>query len=199
MWMYKKDCWLSKPVTGLLQYVPGAGIKDFTPFDTVLKDGFMEIDCVQDYMYYHGDKFGDGRHAYKLEDVSNVSIVHYEDHVKKEDRKPMSQGICFEFCRTVPNMGFFGLINGRNCYCAPYYRQMAGDSSQCDAQCPGDNTVMCGGKSKSSVFALHNCESTERDLKAIDKAAKTAAKLSKDMQKGAASLQKAFGNVGDAA
>merc|ERR1719326_1448476 len=33
----------------------------------------------------------------------------------------------------------------------------------------------------------------------MDKAAKTAAKLSKDMQKGAASLQKAFGNVGDAA
>merc|ERR1719506_1386399 len=127
----------------------------------------------------------------------------------KEDRKPMSQGICFEFCRTVPNMGFFGLINGRNCYCAPYYRQMAGDSSQCDAQCPGEPTLMCGGKSKSSIFALHNCESTERDLKAsdtkatelaadMDKNSKTASDLSKDMQKGAAALQKSFGGVGDA-
>merc|ERR1719265_2053047 len=120
----------------------------------------------------------------------------------------MTHDRCFEFCRTVPNMGFFGLMNGRNCYCAPYYRQMAGDSSQCDASCPGDNTLMCGGKSKSSIFALHNCESTERDLKAsdatatelaadMDKNAKTAAGLSKDMQKAAAALQKAFGAVGD--
>lgn len=210
MWMYKRDCFKKKPVTGLLQYVPGAGIKEFTPFDTVLKDGFMEIDCVKDYMYYHGDKFGDAKHAYKLEDVSNTSIVHYEAHVKKEDRKPMTQSICFEFCRTVPNMGFFGILNGNSCYCAPYYKQMAGDSSQCDNACPGDSTIMCGGKSKSSIFALHNCESTQSDLqdadkkatelaKDMDKNAKKATDLSKDMQKGGASLQKAFGGVGDSA
>jgi len=213
MWMYKSDCWTSKPVTGLLQYVPGAGIDKmdkFKPFDTVLKDGFMEIDCVKDYMYYHGDKFGDAKGAYKLEDVSHVSIVHYEDHVKKEDRKPMTQAVCFEFCRTVPNMGFFGLLNGRGCYCAPYYKQMAGDSSQCDAGCEGDSTLMCGGKSKSSVFALHNCESTQADLSAGDKKAtelakvmddstKKATQLSKDMQKAGAALQKSFGNVGDSA
>jgi len=207
-WMYKKDCFKNKPVTGLLQYVPGAGIKEFTPYKTVLKDGFMEIDCVKDYLYYHGDKFGDGRHAYKLEDVSNTSIVHYEAHVKKEDRKPMTQARCFEFCRTVPNMGFFGLINGNNCYCAPYYKQMAGDSSQCDNPCPGDGTVMCGGKSKSSIFALHNCQDTQADLKDADKKAtelskdmdklsKEATGLSKDMQKYAEKYQDAFGKVGD--
>jgi hypothetical protein len=208
MYMYKNDCFKRRPVTGLLQYVPGAGIDEFTPFETVLKDGFMEIDCVKDYMYYHGDKFGDARHAYKLEDVSNVSIVHYEDHVGKADRKPMTQATCFEFCRTVPNMGFFGLMNGRNCYCAPYYKMMAGDSSQCDAPCPGDNTLMCGGPAKSSVFALHNCESTESDLKAsekkatelagdIDENADKAAKLGADMQKFAAALQIKFSNIGD--
>merc|ERR1719235_2069174 len=161
-------------------------------------------------MYYHGDKFGDAKHAYKLEDVSNTSIVHYEAHVKKEDRKPMTQSICFEFCRTVPNMGFFGILNGNNCYCAPYYKQMAGDSSQCDNASPGDSTIMCGGKSKSSIFALHNCESTERDLTAsdkkatelaadMDKTAKTATGLSNDMQKAAAAAQKSYGAVGDAA
>jgi len=210
MWMYKSDCYKSRPVAGLLQYVPGAGIKKFEAFKTVLKDGFMEIDCVKDYMFYHGDKFGDNKHDYKLEDVSNTSIVHYEAHVRKEDRKPMTQAVCFEFCRTVPNMGFFGLTNGRNCYCEPYYKQMAGDSSQCDAVCPGDNTMMCGGQAKSSVFALHNCESTQADLgesdgKATELAAEMDAKvkkatdLSKDMQKGAAALQKSFGGVGDAA
>jgi len=212
MWMYKKDCWTKKPVTGLLQtdYVPGAGIEKFTPFDTVQKDGFMEIDCVKDYMYYHGDKFGDAKGAYEIGSASNTSIVHYDAHVKKEDRKPMTQAICFEFCRTVPNMGFFGLLNGRNCYCAPYYKQMAGDSSQCDAQCVGDNTVMCGGKSKSTIFALHNCDSTERDLKAsdskatqlasdMDKQVTKANLLKKHMQTGAAALQKKFGAVGDSA
>jgi len=210
MYMYKSECFMERPVGALLQYVPGAGIDKFTPFKTVLKDGFMEIDCVQDYMYNHGDKFGDNKHDYKLEDVSHVSIVHYDAHVKKEDRKPMTQAVCFEFCRTVPNIGFFGLTNGNNCYCAPYYKQMAGDSSQCDAVCPGDNTLMCGGKSKSSIFALHNCDSTSQDLSAadkkatelageMDKKAKTGTTLSKNMQKGADSLQKALGAVGDTA
>lgn len=216
MWMYKKDCFKKRPISvssnaaAMLQYVPGAGIEKFKPFETVLKDGFMEIDCVMDYMYYHGDKFGDARGAYKLEDVSNVSIVHYDAFVKKEDRQPMTQSVCFEFCRTVPNMGFFGLLNGRNCYCAPYYKQMAGDSSQCDAPCPGENTVMCGGKSKSSVFALHHCDSTKADLSDSDKKAESMVKemeekvkkaegLSKDMQKAGADLQKTFGAVGDSA
>jgi len=209
-WMYKSDCFKNKPVAGLLQYVPGAGIDKFKPFKTVLKDGFSEIDCVKDYMYHHGDKFGDNKHDYKLEDVSHTSIVHYDAHVKKEDRQPMTRDRCFEFCRTVPNMGFFGLTNGRNCYCAPYYKQMAGDSSSCDAVCPGDQTTMCGGQAKSSIFSLHNCDSTKGDLGDADKAASTLAttmdkntalakKYSDNMQKNAAALQKTFGAVGDSA
>jgi len=207
-WKYKSDCFKNQPVTGLLQYVPGAGIAEFKAFSTVLKDGFSNIDCVMDYMYNHGDKFGDNKHDYKLETVSNVSIVHYEAHVKKEDRQPMTQDRCFEFCRTVPNMGFFGLMNGRSCYCAPYYKKMAGDSSQCDATCPGDQTMVCGGKSKSSIFSMHNCDSTKRDLTSADGAASALAKsmdrnikkaksLSADMQKDATALQKSFGAVGD--
>jgi len=209
-WQYRSDCFKNKPVSGLLQYVPGAGIEKFKPFATVEKDGFSGIDCVKDYMYNHGDKFGDNKHDYKLETVSNVSIVHYDAHVKKEDRAPMTHDRCFEFCRTVPNMGFFGLMNGRNCYCAPYYKQMAGDSSQCDAVCPGDNTMMCGGPSKSSIFSMHNCDSTEADLKdagqkadalskSMDKNVAKAKGLSADLQKDAAALQKMFGAVGDSA
>jgi hypothetical protein len=106
-------------------------------------------------------------------------------------------------------MGFFGLMNGK-CYCAPYYKAEAGDSSQCDSACPGDNTLMCGGASKSNVFAMHNCDSTQADLTAAEtkattlagdmkSQAKTASDLSKDMQKAGASLQKSFGNVGDTA
>jgi len=143
---------------------PGAGINKFKPFEVVLKDGFSQVACVKDQLFFHGDKFGDSRHDYTLGSRANVSIVHYAAHVPKEDRKAMTQKVCFEFCRTVPNMQFFGLLNGRECYCAPYYTMMAGDSSNCDATCEGDTTLMCGGKTKSSIFSMHMCASTEADL-----------------------------------
>jgi hypothetical protein len=216
MHQYAQDCGMKSTLrvkhgaVALLQHnnVPGAGIDKFKPFDTVLKDGFLEVDCVKDYMYYRGDKFGDNKHDYKLGPVSNVSIVHYDAFVAKEDRVEMTQKVCFEFCRTVPNMGFFGIVNGRGCYCTPYFTPMESDSSQCDSVCEGDNTLMCGGKSKSSVFAMHMCASTEEDLGGrsdtasslksdMDAKVKTAKGLSKDMQGLAEDLQKIFGAVGD--
>ena len=60
------------------------------------KDGFFMADCVKDFMFTHGDKFGDNKHEYTLGDVANVSIVHYAAHVAKEDQQAMTQKICFE-------------------------------------------------------------------------------------------------------
>jgi len=216
MHQFSQDCGtesrlrLNQGAVALLQQhnVPGAGIDKFKPFKTVLKDGFLEVDCVKDYMYYRGDKFGDNKHDYKLGPVSGVSIVHYEAFVAKEDQVEMTQKVCFEFCRTVPNMGFFGIVNGRGCYCTPYFTPMESDSTQCDAVCEGDNTIMCGGKSKSSVFAMHMCASTKEDLgtrssaasslkASLDAKVKTAKGLSGDMQKLGEDLQKSFGAVGD--
>jgi len=216
MHQYKQDCGTKSQLrlipgaASLLQQnnVPGAGVDKFAPFETVLKDGFLEVDCVKDYMYYRGDKFGDNKHDYKLGPVSNVSIVHYEAFVAKRDRVKMTQKVCFEFCRTVPNMGFFGIVNGRGCYCTPYFTPMESDSSQCDANCVGDNTLMCGGKSKSSIFAMHMCESTGDDLSArsdtasdlkssLNSKANGVHKLSSAMQHMGVKLQKDFGAVGD--
>jgi hypothetical protein len=208
-WKYKQDCWQKRPVS-LVQNVPGAGIDKFEAYKTVEKDGFLEADCVKDYMYSFGDKFGDNKFSYKLAKSSNVSIVHYTAHVAKEDRKPMSQTVCFEFCRTVPNMGFFGIVNGRDCYCMPYYKPMESDSSECDAVCEGENTLMCGGKSKSSVFSMHMCANTAAELsdatgkaatvKAdMDKEVTAVKKISTDMQTTADKLQVSFGAVGDGA
>jgi len=216
MHQYKQDCGtesrlrLVPGAASLLQQknVPGAGIDAFKPFKTVLKDGFLEVDCVKDYMYYRGDKFGDNKHDYKLGPVSNVSIVHYAAFVAKEDQVEMTQKVCFEFCRTVPNMGFFGIVNGRGCYCTPYFTPMESDSTQCDSVCEGDNTLMCGGKSKSSVFAMHMCASTADDLStrsgaasslksSMDAKVSNAKKLSTKMQDTGAKLQKTFGAVGD--
>merc|ERR1719253_1470286 len=188
--------------------VPGAGIDKFSPFETVLKDGYLGVDCRKDYMYYRGDKFGDNKHDYKLGGVSDVSIVHYDAFVAKEDRQEMTPAVCFEFCRTVPNMGFFGIVNGRSCYCTPYFKPMESDSSQCDSVCAGDNTQMCGGKEKSSLFAMHMCDSTGEDLSTsagkasslkadMDAKVKIAEDLSGSLQSGGAALQKSFGAVGD--
>lgn len=208
---YKLECWQKRPVA-LVQTAknPGAGINKFTPYKTVEKDGFLEADCVKDYMYSFGDKFGDNKFDYKLEQRSNVSIVHYADHVVKEDRKPMTPTVCFEFCRTVPMMGFFGIMNGRDCYCTPYFKPMESDSSNCDATCPGEATLFCGGKSKSTVFSMHMCASTQEDLGdaagkasavkiALSAEVTTVKGLSTDMQASADTLQTSFGAVGDSA
>jgi hypothetical protein len=213
---YTQDCFadaslkIKAGAASLLQHhnVPGAGIVKFKPFEKVLKDGFALTDCVRDYMYERGDKFGDNKHDYKLGPVSNVSIVHYEAFVAKEDRVDMTQKVCFEFCRTIPNMGFFGIVNGRGCYCTPYFKPMASDSTQCDAHCEGDKTKFCGGKSKASIFTMHMCDSTKEDLMFKTEEAKNLATEMKDLSKKAtqlsdqmqnlgADLQKRFGAVGD--
>jgi hypothetical protein len=214
MHRFSKDCGkasglhITPGAASLLQNVPGAGIDKFEPFETVLKDGFMLVDCRKDYMYYRGDKFGDNKHDYKLGPVSNVSIVHYDAFVAKMDQAEMTPAVCFEFCRTVPNMGFFGIVNGRSCYCTPYYKPMESDSAQCDSVCEGDNTQMCGGKSKSSLWAMHMCDSTADDVStssgkalsmkaSMDSKSKEAKGLSASLQGAGEALQKSFGQVGD--
>merc|ERR1719160_415726 len=177
MFRNKKDCWKKRPVamTQLAAKVykfnetnPGAGIdpEGQKGYGMVTKDGFMEIACVKDYMYAHGDAAGPNKHEYEIGSSSNVSIVHYSMLVPKEDQQSMSAEICFEFCRTVPDMLFFAMTAGRECYCEPYFKQMAGDSSKCDAVCEGDPTTMCGGMEKSSIFEMHFCDDTGDELQA---------------------------------
>jgi len=192
-------------------YVPGAGIDKFTPFQKVQKDGFMFVDCLKDYMWSHGDKFGArNKEHYALGAVSGVSIVHYEAHVAKDQQKKMSPEVCFKFCRTVPNMGFFGLKNGNKCYCTPYYKMETegSDDSQCDDMCEGEATSVCGGHVKSSLYSMHMCDDTKDELialadtaskskKSIDGEAQKAAFLAKSLQHNGEELQAIFGAVGD--
>lgn len=189
---------------------PGAGMDpdSIKPFEKVLKDGYMLTACVKDAMYESGDKFGDNKNVYKMGPIANSSIVHYSDHVAKEDREPMDHQVCFEFCRGIPDMGYFGVSNGRDCYCTTYYKPMASDSSECDSVCEGDNTLMCGGPKKNSIFGMHLCADTKDDLKTHEESAvEVGKKLSKlsdkaksiatDSEKLAGQFQKQFGNAGD--
>jgi len=189
---------------------PGAGMNAsaITPFQTVLKDGFMKVECVKDMMFSQGDKHGPNKHSYNQGQISGVSIIRYDEYVAKLDRKPMTQKVCFDFCRTVPNMGFFGVINGRHCYCTPFYKAQASDSSMCDAPCDGSPNTMCGGKEKSMVFAMHFCDDSAQVLAAaIAKGNTTAGSLltkcglvdglAADTMAIADYLQPQFGAVGD--
>jgi len=213
MRLYRHDCGRTGHPSALMQVDapgPGAGMGAVTPFQEVLKDGFYEVDCVKDYMLEHGDKFGDGKFAYEIEDKAGVTIVHYSLVVKTEDQEPMTPDVCFKFCRTVPDMMFFGLTHGRECYCAPYFKAMAGDSSSCDAVCDGDNTLVCGGMSKSSIFQMHECSDAKENVAAaavkltavgdeLTKSATAAKHAQEVLDTSAADLQTAFGKVGDSA
>lgn len=202
----------SVPATAVSLLNPGTGLEPekIKPFTDYHKDGYAAVDCVLDDMLLHGDKHGDNKAAYNLGTVSGVSIIHYTEMVAKLDRKPMTQKVCYDFCRTVPGMNFFGIHNGRDCYCAPYFKQAAGDSSACDAPCDGDSATICGGKTKSSVFAMHFCDQGAGDLKKAAEARTEALKpltevfnviqkAGSDMQGTAEKLQQSFGKVGDAA
>jgi len=222
MHMYKQDCWKKRPIvlTQLTRAVykkanktelPGAGMQGpgaIEPFVSVLKDGFSETACIKDYMFHHGDAFGSNKHTYEIADRANVTIVHYKAVVASEDQKAMSQEVCFEFCRTVPDMLFFGLTAGRDCYCEPYFQMTSGDTSKCEATCEGSPTTMCGGMTKSSIFEMHLCADTANDLEeVVGKAGDLASNMegvgneaettASDMQDIGAAGQDMFGKAGD--
>jgi len=194
--------------------VPGAGIDKiynrsaFAPFKKVEKDGFANVACVKDYMYYHGDKYGNNKGYYELANSARVSIVHYDTFVASKDRVKMTPKVCFEFCRTVPSMGFFGILNGHKCYCTPYFEAMASDSSQCDVACDGDKQPGCGGETKSTIYSMRKCDDTlsnlgEWETKShdmafnIDANAGTLQHYIDEMERFSKEIMPMFGAVGD--
>merc|ERR1719161_1641991 len=134
------------------------------PYVTVLKDGFFEVGCFFDTMLSSGDKFGNDADKYKM-GCADVSIALYDELLLDEDKGPMTPTVCFEFCRTLPDMVYFGIANGQTCYCTPFYKPGPGGEKQCDAPCPGDSTLMCGNmEGKSSIYEMHLCDKTQADL-----------------------------------
>jgi hypothetical protein len=192
---------------------PGVGMdpESITPFETIFMDDYSFVECAKDELFSVGDKWGDGKFDYKVENTYNVSIIHYADTIPSEDQELMSQKLCYEFCRTVPGMSFFGLTHGRDCYCAPFYHAVAGDSSACDLPCKGSAVPavgMCGGESKSALFEMHMCDATADDLaKSLTLAAeftatsenltKSAMTTASGMQVAAEEGQMLFGEAGD--
>lgn len=72
----------------------------------------------------------------------------------------MTPRLCFDFCRQYENAKFFGLENGRDCYCSVYFHASSTGGGDCNAVCEGDKKEMCGGMEKSSLFEMHMCADT---------------------------------------
>jgi len=125
---------------------------------TVYKDGFYHVNCIDDAMKEFADKHGASGHEKYAAQSTGVSIVKYSTVIAKEDQEEMTHSVCYNFCRRIEGMNFFGIQNGRDCYCTPYYKQQAGAGSEnCDLPCDGNNGQMCGGTKKSDMFQMHWC------------------------------------------
>jgi hypothetical protein len=145
---------------GAVQKLAGGGadgtVDGVSPHMNVYKDGFWDAGCLSDEMVKTGDKFGDGKFNYKSQGSANTSVVFYGEIVEPDSQKPMTPKVCFEFCRTVPDMTFFGLIYGRECYCSHYWKKTTGEGV-CDLPCEGDAGSICGGAELSSMYQMHKC------------------------------------------
>jgi hypothetical protein len=146
---------------GAVQTAAGGGshgtLDGVEPFMNVYRDGYWSVGCISDEMVKSGDKFGDGKFDYKIRESANTSLVYYSEIVEGDKKESMTPKVCFEFCRTMPDMQFFGLIYGRECYCEHYYKKTTGEGT-CDLPCEGSASSICGGKQLSSIYQMHACE-----------------------------------------
>ena len=146
---------------GAVQTAAGGGshgtVDGVEPFMNVYRDGFWSVGCLSDEMIKSGDKYGDGKFDYAVKSSANTSLVFYSEIVEGDKKESMTPKVCFEFCRTMPDMQFFGLIYGRECYCSHYYKKTTGEGT-CDLPCEGEASSICGGKQLSSIFQMHACE-----------------------------------------
>jgi len=161
-----KQSLLRKAVT--VKKNPGVGAdleKVKAGMDQVYKDGYYHVACVNDGMRISADKHTlNGQRNYAAQNL-DVSIVWYNTLVAEEDREAMTHGVCYNFCRRVEGMNYFGLQNGRGCYCTPYYKQEVGAGSEdCDMACDGNTATFCGGQTKSDIFQMHWCGDVSENL-----------------------------------
>jgi len=142
---------------------PGTGIDPTLHSEKVHADGYFHVRCVADEMNLKADLHSDNKFDYA--NKANVSIIRSKDTLDREKQFPMTPKVCFEFCRTVPGMLFFGLIYGRECYCTPYFTPTtAKGNGVCDLPCEGDAGSTCGGNGMSDMYEMHFCDDTAEKL-----------------------------------
>jgi len=145
---------------------PGAGMDASKGLVKVYKDGYFHLRCMMDKMETVADWHDELQREHKYNIDTNVTIVRYTDRVDSEKQQAMTPSVCFEFCRTVPDMLHFGLTRGYECYCTPYFMQGTGEGV-CDAGCEGDSSVTCGNTDgMADIYEMHACNDVLGDAEA---------------------------------
>lgn len=65
----------------------------------------------------------------------------------------LTPAVCAAFCSSVDDAVYFGVQDGRKCFCGDAFGKH-GVSSECDDPCMGDESQVCGAENVNSVYAL---------------------------------------------
>jgi len=84
----------------------------------------------------------------------------FRDLSEYDGGRAMTPDTCYTFCRdqpVVPHLGrYFGVKNGRTCWCATLYA--AKTRGTCDVDCDGGGGG-CGGYTATDVYHIYHCDS----------------------------------------
>jgi len=133
---------------------------------SVVADGFSRVGCDKDIapksqrISFKENACGNGLKSCRLTELGTTPRL------------------CFDFCRQYENAKFFGLENGRDCYCSVYFHAASTGGGDCNAVCEGDKKEMCGGMEKSSLFEMHMCADTGSEADAAAGMSKKAVEAS---------------------
>lgn len=177
-----------KPYKSLLEVndamVPdGAAGSGLGARGSVVADGFSRVGCENDIapasqrISFKEHACGKGLKSCRLTELG------------------MTPRLCFDFCRQYENAKFFGLENGRDCYCSVYFHAASTGGGDCNAVCEGDKKEMCGGMEKSSLFEMHMCADTGSEADHAAGMSKKAVEASEAIVKEGATASKKLNNL----
>lgn len=144
-----------KPCAANATIVPhdaGALLQEETPS---FADGYMRVAC-------------------EVDKAPESERIYFKDHACGEVsscrllEQPMTTRMCFNFCRTQETAHFFGLVHGRDCYCATYFHaHSTGGQGECDRQCEDEADVALSASQ----------EAADQSITTLDLANQTASSL----------------------
>jgi hypothetical protein len=90
-----------------------------------------------------------------------MDAVEQYQYPEKTDSLGMSAEKCFAVCSMKRGMRYFGIADGKICWCAESIKAREVSFNSCDRPCPGKDTEMCGGTGAvSNVYVTFDCAHT---------------------------------------
>jgi len=88
----------------------------------------------------------------------------------RDNQLGMTVKSCFNLCKARASVRYFGLLEGHKCWCAPFFSSQPLGLDRCDAPCPGDPKVSCGGVGgATNVYVMFDCTPPTKEEKKKEK------------------------------